>query len=308
MSREAVHQAVRDLVWSIFTELGVPGVIRHHRHVAIDPEPIVVVAPSFFDLDPRLRDQVYGWCATHADRLSVSRLRGLLRQLPAPARTAFGAFAATLSAHAGLRWPTAGVEPWTYAPAVKPPGLPVHRPALVRLRLRALSGVGARADVLAELIARSASWTRASDLADEGYSKRAIAGVLSELSAAGMTSQASERNAIIYRLCRPDLLRDLAGANALAFPSWRMLMVVVLMLMVLTRLQGRADAVKRVEANKLNDALRPLCARLGLVMAPATRGNPRAWEDMMSWAALVSGQFAERVGRTAPDPLGGQAW
>ena len=132
MSSEALRDALVELGWSLFTELGVPGVVRHHQGIALDPEPIVVAAPSLFELDPRLRDQMYGWCATHAGRLSVSRLQGLLRELPYGAHTEFRRLAATLREHAKVRWPDDSEPPWTRVPEVKARRLPLERPALLR--------------------------------------------------------------------------------------------------------------------------------------------------------------------------------
>lgn len=290
MSSDALRAAARDLVWSVFTELGVSGVIRHHRHVAIDPEPILVAAPSLFDLDARLRDQVYGWCAAHADRISASRLSGLLRRSPDSVRAAFGAFSATLRASTAVKWPIEGASAWPRAPQVKPPHLPMERPALVYLRLRGLCGVGARADVFAELLARSGRWTRASELTELGYSKRAIAGILAEFSDAGIARSLSERNALTYQLAQPESLGEIVGAHGLTFPSWRQLMGVVLAVMELARLEDKPATVRRVESDRLRGQLLPMCQRLGVASPPETRANPDSWEDMVFWASgLVQG-------------------
>ncbi len=60
---EALRDALGEFGWSLFTELGVPGGVRHPQGMALDPEPIGVAAPILFEWDPRLRDQVCGWCA-----------------------------------------------------------------------------------------------------------------------------------------------------------------------------------------------------------------------------------------------------
>ena len=46
---------------------------------ALDPERTIAMVPCLFDLDPRLRDQVYAGFSVRVDRIPVSRIRGLSR-------------------------------------------------------------------------------------------------------------------------------------------------------------------------------------------------------------------------------------
>jgi hypothetical protein len=316
MSSEALFEALRAFGWSLFTELGVPGVVRHHQQVALDPEPIIVAAPALFVLDPRLRDQVYGWCASHAGRLSISRLQGLSRALPAPARTEFHRLSATLRAHAKVSWPDGGESPWVRPPEVKARRLPLERPALLRFRVRGLSGVGARADVLCELIARSQAWTRASDLADEGYSKRAVAGILSELAEARLVRQVAEGNALTFQISHPEQLQDLLGAHDLGYPAWRHIMAAVVLFLDLASIEHASEATRRVEANHRREALRRLADRLWLDAPPVTRGDPAAWDALMSWATAAAVDLANGTSpalgvmkvRAAVAEGGGEVW
>ena len=316
MYSEPLFEALRGLGWSLFTELGVPGVGRNHQRIALDPEPIVVAVPSLFELDPRLRDQVYGWCATNAGRLSVSRLQGLSRDLPEQARTAFHGLAATLRKHAKIKWPDEGEPPWARPPEVKPRRLPLERPALLRFRVRALCGVGARADVLSELIGRSTAWTRASELAEAGYSKRAVAGILSELSDAGVAQQLAAGNALTFQLAHNDEFRALLGADHLAFPNWARVMLALLTFLELSDLEQESPTTRRIEGNKRRELLRKLADELWLDTPPITRGNPAAWEDLMSWATRSAQELSAGVSpalgvlkvRAAAVEGGGETW
>ncbi len=316
MSSEALRRALVDLGWSLFTELGVPGVVRHHRRVALDPEPLIVSVPALFELDPRLRDQVYGWCASHAGRLSVSRLQGLSRGLPEAAQAEFRGLAATLRRHAKVRWPDEGALAWPLPPEVKARRLPVERPALLRFRVRALCGVGARADVLSELLARGTTWTRASELAEAGYSKRAVAGILSELAEAGVARQLAAGNALTFQLAHQDQLRTLLGADNLAYPNWVRIMSLVLTIVELRRLEGMSPTTRRVEANRRRERLRELSDELWLDTPPVTRGNVDAWSDLMSWATRTVRDIAAGVSpalgvfkvRAAVVEGGGEVW
>jgi DNA-binding transcriptional ArsR family regulator len=306
MSSSLLHEAVVDLGWSLWTELGVPGVIRRHQQVVIDPEPIIVASPTLFPLDPRLRDQVYGWCAAHADRISASRLQGLLSTSPPPMRDAFTSFAATLRRHAKVRWPVPDdADAWGRVPEAPTPRLPIARPALLRLRLRALCGVGARADVTCALLSRTSAWTRASDLASDGYSKRNVARILSELAEAGLVKSVREGNVISFQLDRAETLGELVGGQGLAFPEWRLIMSLVARAMELEGLESRPESVRRVEAHKQRNQLSPIADLLRLAAPPTTRGNPDAWEETMAWAAHRVAELADGSSpafRTTPSP------
>jgi len=293
MSSEALRDALVEVVWSLFTELGAPGVVRHHQGIALDPEPIVVAAPSLFERDPRLRDQVYAWCASHAAHLSVCRLQGLSRDLPKPARRAFQGLAATLRVHAKVRWPGSGEPSWAHAPEVKARRLPMERPALVRFRARALCGVGGRADVISELIARPGGWTRASDLTELGYSKRAMAGILSDLAEGGLAKQRVQGNALTFQISHPEHLRKLLVTHDLRYPRWRLIVTAVLSFLDLANLEPASASVRRVEANTHREAFRQLADEIGLDTPPVTRGNPEAWPELMSWATRVAAQLAD---------------
>lgn len=292
MCSEMLCDALVELAWSLCTELGVPGVSRNHRRVAIDPEPLIVTLPSLFEFDPRLRDQVYGWCACHASHLSLSRLRGLSKRLPETARVEFQGLAATLREHTNVRWPNGNAAAWHRAPEVKTRRLPVDRQALLRFRVRALCGTGARADVLSELLARSNRWTRASDVERLGYSKRAVAGILAEFGEAGMAKQLADGNALTFQLRRADSLRMLLDADNLAHPDWARLTSLVLAALDLTRLERAGPTTRRIEANKRRPSFEALSHELSLAPPPVTRGNPEAWEALLAWATKVAKSLA----------------
>lgn len=288
MSREAFVPANLDLAWSLWTELGVPGVVRNHEAFVIDPEPLVVWSPSVVAADPRLRDLVFHWCRQHGDRLSASRLRGLLRGMPATAAGAFGRFAGALNSVSTLRWPgtNASGPVWPIPTEDVAVPLPRGRPALIRLRLRALSGVGTRADVLSELLATGQRWVTAADLAQEGYTKRNVARVLADLEMAGIVRSRARGNSLHFQLEAPHILGRLVHNQHPAVPRWTELLRVLAQLAdLVARVHDRSPAVRRVEAHKLREAIEGVCAGLRLPPPPTTSGNPRAYEALLRWAA-----------------------
>lgn len=292
-----LREAVVDLAWSLLTELGVPGLVRRHRTVAIDPEPVVLIASLAAENDPRLRDQLLLWLLQHESMLSVSRLAGLLKGGGPTLQTRFSGVAATVRAAGGPRLPVATEAP-PFAGSLEPTAmpLPLERPSLARLRLRALSGVGARADVLAELLLRADQWTRTVDLADIGCSKRSIASVLSERADAGVVERVSEGNAHRFRLRRLGALSALVAGEGL----WNLNQVAVLRLVELLvevdGLRSLPGVVRRVEATKRHGQLSALAMQLDLDAPPPVRGMEDAWKLLTGW------------GMACVEELGGRSW
>lgn len=181
MGEDRQEESPLDLVWSLWTELGVPGPRRDHRRAILDPERFLMVTPWLARADARLSDLVFGWCVQHGTRLSGSRLTALVRTAHPDVRLAAEVFLAEL-ATAGV--PLVRVPPLSAARPRSHRGLPIdaERPALMRLRTRALVGVGGRADLLVALLSAPDAWVSASSLVDDvGMAKRHIARVLAEL-------------------------------------------------------------------------------------------------------------------------------
>ena len=287
MSSETLRSANLELAWSLWTELGVPGVVRRHEAFLIDPEPLVIWSAGVIAADPRLRDLVFRWCRQHGDRLSASRLKGLLVGMPTPAAHEFGRFAAALNSVSTVRWSGSadGMSPWPRPGDKGPLPLPLDRPALLRFRLRALAGVGTRADVLCELLAIGQGWVSASDLAGEGYTKRNVARALAELETAGIARSRAKGNSLRFQLAAPPLLGQLVHGQTGAMPRWTLIFRVLAELTCLVeRVHGRTPAVRRVEAHKVREKIAGPCAELLLPPPPKTSGEPEAYDCVLQWA------------------------
>lgn len=279
-----LHGSIVDLAWSLLTELGVPGLSRRHQAVAIDPEPVVLLASLLVEEDPRLRDQLVSWLVQHGSLLSVSRLGGLLKAGGPTLHARFSEVAQTVRAKGGPRLPSpVEAVPFAGSSESKSLALPLGRPSLVRLRLRALCGVGARADVLSELLLRGDRWMRTVDLAEIGYSKRSVASVLSELAEAGVVERVSQGNAHRFRLGRVDALAELvAGAGLETLEQVAVLRLVEALLEV-DGLRALPAVVRRVEATKWHALLSTLAMQLDLGAPPPVRGVEGAWELLLGW-------------------------
>lgn len=208
------------LAWGAWAELGVSGWTSTHADWAIDPEPLILFTAWLGDADPRLRDETTDWCVQNWRHISKARLRNLLREQPDDVAEAFGEFAATVGSHAGVSWPGA-----THARPYVPSGrstLPhLDRPSLVWLRLRAMFGVGARAEILRCFLAQGArAMSVAALAAATGYTKRNVAEESDTLQRAGVLSVRPQGNRFYYSLARRAELKAFVGEIPTILPDW----------------------------------------------------------------------------------------
>ena len=151
--------------------------------------------------------------------MSVTRLRNLLAAESPEVQAAFGQTAATVNANSGLRWPGATqARPFqrTRRSAVADFGAP----SLVVMRLRALFGVGARAEIVRAFLADPPARRSAADVAaDAGYAKRNIAEALEALRMAGLLEIHARRNQRLYGLADAGWLMALPGGLPSSYPA-----------------------------------------------------------------------------------------
>lgn len=210
-----------ELAWSLWAELGVSGWERHHSNLAIDVEPLILFTAALCYTDPRLRDEALDWCIRYGELVSVSRLQNLLAGGFGDFRQSFGPFAATVNAHARHRWPDATTA-HPYQPTGRSRLADLRRPALVQLRLRALLGVSARAEVFRLLFADPRRAASAADLTNDAcYVKRSVADALENLRVGGFLEALRVRNQLRYKLTRTDALIGAFGPLPPVFPSWQ---------------------------------------------------------------------------------------
>jgi len=289
-----VRAACVELAWSLWTELGVPGVVRRHDDCAIDPEPLLVWTPAVVAEEPRLGELVHAWVAQHGEWLSWTRVQGLRRRFPESSWRAFEDAALPLGPRA--KGPPGGGEPDASRRDRIPSSLPMDRPSLLRLRARALCGVGARADVLCELLGRPPVWTSAADLAGLGYSKRSAARVLADFGTAGIAEIQARDNVHRFRLRSVPSLETILG-RAVTRIAWdKLLPFLSDLLDSLERIADRPDAVQRVEGHKLRERVAPVAVDLGLKEPPATRGERDALGRVARWGVERAHEIARIPG------------
>lgn len=299
-------EAPLDLVWSLWCELGVPGPRRDHRGAILDPERLLAVTPWFAQSDARLSDLVFAWCIRHGSRLSGSRLTALVRAASPEVRLAAEAFLAELAA-AGV--PLVRVQP---VPAARPRALrelqiAFERPALLRLRMRALVGVGGRADLLVALLSAPDVWVSASSLVGEvGMAKRHIARVLAELADGTVAETRQRGNVREFRLANTRALAALVTLPSdTVFPRWGAVFEWMRLTGALTAVSPHQVATLRVEVARRREALFALAMELDLprpTSAVADAAGIVAWASQHA-RAMADGR-GPAVGGAASQPQG----
>lgn len=291
--------SLRDLAWSQWTELGVTGPFRRHDQVLLDPEALVAFTAALGDLDPRLRDESIDWCVHFGDAISVSRLKNLLQD-GIGTRQVFDHYARAVNAASRLRWPTAD------AGATEGPDKPqlsgksrqadLHRPALLRLRLRAIFGVGTRADVVAELL--YATEKTAAELASIGYSKRQVASTLDDFTRAGLLRRRKEGNSYRFELTNPADLEPLVGSPPIYYAHWADCFRALLALAeLLDERTGDSERLRLLAAQRVLSGVVSSLEKLRWG-APVSIAPKPLWPEIVRWSI----ERAQQAAHGAPDP------
>jgi hypothetical protein len=292
-SSRLLHESALGLAWSLWAELGVAGWERRHTSHAIDPEPLILFTSLLGAADPRLRDESTDWCIAYGRYVSSARLRNLLAGASPAVQAGFGETAATVNAHSAQRWPGAA-SPRPFRRTGRSIVADFSRPSLVVLRLRALFGVGARAETVRAFVADPSAGFTAADLAAvAGYTKRNLAEALDTLRMAELLRAEPRRNQLVYRLADAEKLMSLLGGLPSSFPRWRSVFNILVSLLELTdRVESMKPAVRVVEAadvlHELDADLRAVGERPpGIDML-----GPDPWAELTDWASGLAKAWA----------------
>lgn len=272
-----------DLLWRQWTTLGVAGV-EAADPIAIDLEALLLLTAELSPEDPRLRDEALDWCTKSHRFIAKPRLKQLVKLASGTARAAFVPFAAVLEHHIGGTWPAAGQEePWKVRLSGKsrPPSL--EQPALINLKLRALFGVGARADITTAILNWPAPDFGAADLVFVGYTKRNIADALDALKDGGLLDSARVGNRLRFSWGRRRELCRLLDPLPRTIPRWPPIARVVAgFLELLVRTEGKSERLSVVEAVQEFGRLSGDLTVLGLEPPRATT-TPLEWSPIVEW-------------------------
>lgn len=300
-SRAGICDQALGLAWGAWTELGVSGWTRTHGDWAIDLEPLLVFTAALGDLDPRLRDEVTDWCALNWQQVSKARLRNLLATRPDSTKSAFGELAATVAASAPVTWPGAThARPFTRTLRSAAPDL--ARPSTVWLRVRAMFGIGARAEILRVLLSAPPGPQGVAWIAEAaGYTKRNVADECESLEHAGVLARRLQGNRFDYSLARRTELEAFVGELPPTTPDWSSLLHVT---QQLTALQAHETSprTRAIHAKQTLNAISDDLSTLGLTgPSPGLHGSALwTWADTFTQDTLgawSSGRWPSNIGR-----------
>lgn len=280
-----LREYILETLWSQWHELGVAATVpRRHSDDFIDPEPLIAFTATHSDMDARLRDESIDWVLRFGTYVSKARLKNVLAGWEALDSTLFREYAATINAHGGAGWPAAGAKPIAFSSRARFLLEDLTRPALISVRIRAVFGVGARAELIRAFLSRPSAALTAADLsAETNYGKRNVLNELEALRFAGVVKSLRAVNADRFSLVKAAQIKALLGPLPERFTPWSRSFGLLHVLLELTKdgakrshLQNAVAAVRLVEEHR--DLFRS--AEADPPLLPAGVG---AWPVFVDW-------------------------
>lgn len=295
MDSPSPHNHTLNLVWSLWTELGIPGPRRSHAHAILDVERLIAVTAWAARDDARLADLAFSWCLRHHRWVSGTRLSSILAGTSERVKAAAEPFFGELAAAGATLWRVPPREPERQR-EIREYDLPLQRPALLRIRLRGLVGVSGRAEVLFPLLAAPDHWMCASDFGDASLAKRNIARILDELAQSGIVDSRSRGNTREFRLAHPMALSQLVSwPEGFAVPDWALVFDWMEIAEVMDALPADAPATSRLEMARHRKAIEAGVRSLRLGTAPPEQ-NVEA-KEYVQWITAQAAHLADGTAR-----------
>ena len=277
---------VLETLWSQWHELGIAATVpRRHQDDVIDPEALIAFTASHSDLDPRLRDESIDWVIRYGSFVSKARLKNVLADWDVLSNPLFREYAATVNAKAGLGWPAGRARALAFRSRARSYLEDLSRPALLALRMRAVFGVGARAELMRVLVSRPQAAMTAAELSMEtSYRKRNVLNELEPLKFAGVVRSFRAVNADRFSLAKADQLAGLVGPVPQRATRWtHTFRALGLLLELAGRAAGRSPLQNAVDALKLLEENREIFVAAGMYSPPLPTGEA-AWRAFLEWS------------------------
>jgi hypothetical protein len=271
-TKDVIIEASLDLAWSHWSGLGVRGTAEA-PDTAVDPEALLYFTACLTEHDPRLRDEVGDWWKRFHRYISVPRLTRMAGKFDKTVVEKYQRLEQTFVALTA----TSGKAALDH----------LRTRARTLLRLRAVFGMNARAEVLLQLMASGSSGqggATALELSEIGYSKRNVALVMQDLVAAGIVIGTSESNRLRYRLADPPALERVLSPVPTVVGAWHLRLPVLAGFVELAaRLRGRDAMVQGVEAKKTLDRMKPKLAAAGIDAQIPPAWAETFWPTLQRW-------------------------
>ena len=246
--KQELLNAILELLWKQWTQLGVAGQINAHDNFVLDPEALLIFSAHFSRYDQRLYDLVTDWLQCNGESINLPRLKALLKRFPHADRNSLGFITASVklkkwNAFAKQLLPeNVEVEPMffendfvpqpdetalcygfkrnRYVPGNKVMPFSTMGNASLLLRLRGAFGMSARAEAILTMLHKE--FCRIQDVADAGgFSWKVASDVLNELCTSGVAITLDKnKRGRTYFLKDASAIRSLFGVDTVKFPDW----------------------------------------------------------------------------------------
>ena len=292
-----------ETAWSLWAELGLSGWTRRHSDTLIDLEPLIIATSYLGTWDSRLLEEALDWCVLNSRFVSSIRLGNLLKSAKVPVRKAFGHFAASVGMHRKISWPSS--EQPLELSLTRRSSLPgLGRPALLQLRLRALLGVSARAEILRSVLLEPERFFNIAELAaGAAYGRDNVADTLEMLVLAGAVRESTMTAAgghKVFRCAPSGELTKVLGTLPRDRPDWQARFRVMLELADFATADHSGPLSRAAAVYELIQALKPELSRLA-VLPQLSQGAVAVNEDFDRWSQTTLGAWAglEPAGKAA---------
>lgn len=342
----ALVKRVGEFLWRQWGQVGLASASVEPRDGwVVDPEALLLLSSSFARYDPRLFDEIMDWVSKNANFVNVPRLKSLLRRFEYSGQSVMSAIAAqAMAENPRLHWklPSLGSEESPEALFLNADGSPFPDfgpadPAFLRagfrrgkvdlrglsrrfnpvmpecalLRLRALFGVSARADIVLYLLTHEVA--HPSGIArDTGFSQKTVQDTLVDMAASAFVHavqspgrlkhyviQKDDRAAFLHHAAKPGLT-----PRWIAWPPLFRALEIMLEDSRRIGTQALSDLLLASELRRLADRIQPLAHQAGMSQSfsdpsryPGAAYTPVFLDEVEPWLAAVLG---EEPGRPNP--------
>lgn len=216
------YDDIKELCWSLWTELGVRGVVRHHQDCMIPIEELIFLTCVICKKDSRLRDESLDWLSKYHRYVSVYKIRAMAKVIKNESPEIFKLYrfyAGCVNSVSSANWPFADEKVPHIRLSMKSVLSSLESPAMVLFRIRSLVSAGAKSDILWTFLATNEAYC-ASSLEKLMYSKRSILTALDQLVDANVLALEIEANRHRYRLRNAKLTQEFLGEMPKKAPKW----------------------------------------------------------------------------------------
>jgi hypothetical protein len=329
--REQFQHRLADFLWDQWAQLGVSAPPTRDDDWAIDPEALLLLTFEVGREEPRLFAEVLDWLVVNERAISVQRLRNLTRDegdralveavlgwLGAQRRRARLEARPRLETGKGppepfFRSSELGVgepDPAFFSqgflkPPIKPSGNSqtpaLQAPINLAFRLRALLGIGARAEVVRVLLTAQAPWVNVAVIAaSTAYTKRNVQEALSSLVAAGALGSSELGNEGRFNAPRQRWAHFLEVDQLPRHEDWPQLFNAYRLLLRWLADPAHTGLSDYMLASQARDVLERAAENLRFAGIPVSLAGPDGADYWQHFTEIVQGLPAPRAPRSRP--------